>query len=190
MITTTNFKAGQLVRISNLRSLAYGRVAMVMTAEGKERSLVRFADLPKTVSAAPNPAGFTETFATSDLTLITNVPIAALYLLVTIVERDGDRRYAHHCLANGIQGQRQETLADSIAQCWYESGGEWDAAENAWRFDTHHFVLAEDWRELTIAEYINLATDLTDCTPGYTSGPSYGENTEAEYIRRQTRGLD
>ena len=190
MITTTNFKAGQLVRISDPRSLAYGRVAMVMSAEWKGRSLVRFADLPKTESASPNPAGFTETFAISDLTLITNVPIAALYLLVTIVERIGDRRHTHPCLAHGNE-QEQATLANSVACSWYEGcGGHWDKQKAVWRFDTHHFVLAEDWRELTMAEYINLATDLTDCTPGYVPGPSYGENTEAAYIRRQTRGLD
>lgn len=189
MTTTTNFKAGQLVRVNNPRNLAYGRIAMVMTAKGKVRSLVRFADLPKTESASPNPAGFTETFPNDDLTLVHDIPMADFYLLVTIVERNGDRRYVHHCLANGIQGQRQETLADSIAQCWYESGGEWDMATNAWRFDTYHFVLAEDWRELTMAEYINLATDLTDCTPN-NIGASYGEDTEAAYIRRQTHGLD
>lgn len=187
--TTTNFKAGQLVRIGNPRNIAYGRIAMVMTAKDKSRSLVRFADLPKTVSVSPNPTGFTETFLNDDLTLVEDIPMADFYLLVTIVERSGDRRYVHHCLANGIQGQRREMLADSIAQCWYESGGEWDTAENVWRFDTHHFVLAEDWRELTMAEYVNLAADLTDCTPD-NIGESYSEDTEAEYIRRQTRGLD
>lgn len=189
MTTTTNFKANQLVRINDPRSLAYGRVAMVMTAKGKERSLVRFADLPKTESASPNPAGFTETFAISDLTLIANVPIAALYLLVTIVERNGDRRHTHPCLAHGNE-QEQEALANSVAQSWYGDDGHWDKKKLVWRFDTHHFVLAEDWRELTMAEYVNLAIDLTDCTPGYVSGPSYGDNTESEYIRSQTRGMD
>lgn len=187
--TTTNFKAGQLVRIGNPRNFAYGRVAMVMTVKDKSRSLIRFADLPKAVSVSPNPAGFTETFLNNDLTLIEDIPMADFYLLVTIIERNGDRRYVHHCLANGIQGQRRKTLADSIAQCWHESGGEWNTAEDAWRFDTHHFVLAEDWRELTMAEYVNLSVDLPDCTPAYV-GSSYGEDTEAAYIRRQTRRLD
>ena len=188
MATTTNLKAGQLVRINDPRSLAYGRVAMVMTAKGKGRSLVRFADLPKTESASPNPAGFTETFATSDLTLVANVPIAALYLLVKIVERNGDRRHTHQCLAHSNE-QEQATLANSVACSWHGDDGHWDKTKAVWQIAKHHFVLAEDWRELSMAEYINLAADLTDCTPD-NIGESYGENTEAEYIRRQTGGLN
>ena len=64
--------------------------------------------------------------------------------------------------------EQPEALANSISQGWISAaGGKWDEDENVWRFNPHHFIFAEDWREVTIADYINLAHDLDDCTPGY-----------------------
>ena len=183
------FKTGQLVRITDYRNLAYGRIAMVMTAKDKGRSLVRFADLPKPVSAHLDPTGLTAIFRNAELTLISDIPITKLYVLITIVERIGDRRHVCQCLAHSHQAE-QQLLANEVAQCWHSGGGgTWDEDESVYRFTSEHFVFAEDWRELSLAEYINLRSVLTDCTPTYAGSHSYGEDTEAEYIRLQTRGL-
>ncbi len=164
--TTDTIKAGQLARIINPRHLAYGRIGMV-TGGTKQKRVIHFIDLPPNIAnEQTDPTGLVTRIANDELALIAPIPMAAFYLLVTIVERDGDHRHTHQCLAHGKHLQ-QEAVANSIAQCWYESGGEWDEDENVWRFDTHHFVFAEYWRELTMADYINLAHDLTDCTPGY-----------------------
>ncbi|WP_017302059.1 hypothetical protein [Nodosilinea nodulosa] len=182
-------KAGQFVRVTDVRSLAYGRVAVVLMTN-KGRSQVRFADLPKVVSGLTNPKGFVETFSNADLTAVGNFPIAASYLLVTIFERNGGQEYTHYCLAHGEAGQQMEQIAESVAQNWYSDGGEWDENESAYRFKSESYLIAfaQDWEEISVAEYIRLRNVLTDCTPGYI-GPTDGEDTEAEYIRRQTRGL-
>ena len=81
-------------------------------------------------------------------------------------------------------------LAYAVAQHWYDDG-EWDEGASVQSFGPHHFILAEDWKEITLSEYVNLRRSyLRDCTPGYVTISSYGEDIgEADYIRYQTRGL-
>ena len=84
----TRFNVGQLVRVTNLCSLAYGRVAQVVVAEPQPVK-VQFVDLPKSASGSQRCAGSFATFESSELTPVNDVPTAAFYLLVTVVERDG-----------------------------------------------------------------------------------------------------
>ena len=163
---TTRFTVGQLVRVTRLRSLAYGRVAQVLMA-APHQVKVQFADLPKRISAHPNAVGCWAIFKNSDLMPVDDVPAAAFYLLVTVVERRGDRRDVHHCLAHGQSGQQQVEVANSVAQAWYGSGGRWDADEQVYRFGCHHFVLAEDGHEISLSEYVNFQAVLSDRTAGY-----------------------
>ena len=159
---TTRFNVGQLVRVTRIRSLAYGRVAKVVMA-APLRVKVQFVDLPKAATTAQSFAGSLAIFETSELTPIADVPTAAFYLLVTVVERKGDRRYVHHCLAHGQTSQQQVQVANGVAQAWLD-GGRWDADEQVYRFGCHHVVLAEDWREISLAEYVNFRSGLNDCT--------------------------
>lgn len=161
----TELKTGQLVRVNDIRSLAYGRVAFVLTVLRTKDVQVIFTDCPPEASSPKYFNSLIAKFSAQSLTVIDSIPVAALYLLVTIVERDGERRHTQRVLAYSDSSQSQESLANAIAKCWYEIGGEWDESEEVWRFGTHHFVLAEDWRELSVAEYANLATTLPDCTP-------------------------
>ena len=163
---TTRFTIGQFVRVTCIRSLAYGRVAKVLMA-APHQVKVQFADLPKRISAHQNAVGCWAIFKNSDLMPVDDLPIAAFYLLVTVVERRGDRRYVHPCLAHGQSGQQQVEVANSVAQTWYGSGGRWDADEQVYRFGCHHFVLAEDWCEISLAEYANFRAVLRDRTAGY-----------------------
>lgn len=159
---TNRFNVEQLVRVTRLRSLAYGRVATVVMA-APQRVKVQFADLPKEQRATQNAAGSLAIFENSELTPVDDVPAAAFYLLVTVVERRGDRRYVHHCLAHGQTRQQQRQVVDDVAQTWLD-GGKWDADEQVYRFGCHHFVLAEDWHEISLAEYVNFRSVLSDCT--------------------------
>ena len=162
---TTRFTVGQLVRVTRLRGLAFGRVAKVlMTAPHQVK--VQFADLPKALSTNPNAVGCWAILKNSELMPVDDVPAAAFYLLVTVVERRGDRRYVHHCLAHGQSGQQQVEVTNSVARAWYGSGGRWDADEQVYRFSCHHFVLAEDWHEISLAEYVNFRSVLRDLTAG------------------------
>ena len=160
-LMTTRFTVEQLVRVTRIGSLAYGRVARVlMTAPHQVK--VQFADLPKALSANPNAVGCWAIFKNSDLTPVDGVPAAAFYLLVTVVERRGDRRSVHRCLAHGQTRQQQAEVANGVAQAWYGKGGRWDADEQVYRFGCHHFVLTEDWHEISLAEYVNLRVVLSD----------------------------
>lgn len=161
---TTRFTVGQLVRVTRLRSLAYGRVAQVLMA-APHQVKVQFADLPKAISAHQNAVGCWAIFKNSDLMPVDDVPTAAFYLLVTVVERRGDRRYLHHCLAHGQTRQQQVQVANGVAQAWLD-GGRWDADDQVYRFGCHHFILAEDWREISLAEYVSFRAVLSDRTAG------------------------
>ena len=158
----TRFTVDQIVRVTRIRSLAYGRVAKVVMA-APLRVKVQFVDLPKAATIAQSFAGSLAIFETSELTPVDDVPVAAFYLLVTVVERRGNRRYVHHCLAHGQARQQQRQVADAVVQAWLD-GGRWDADEQVYRFGCHHFVLAEDWHEISLAEYVNFRSGLSDCT--------------------------
>ena len=168
----TRFEAGQLVRVSCPYSLAYGRIARVLKTE-QYRVDVQFIDLPKVLSDSQRSDcyGYATVFASNDLTTVASIPEAAFYLLVTVVERDSDRRYVHHCLARGHAGEQQAEVANGVAKGWYGVGGKWDADEQIYRFSTHRFVLSEDWHEISLAEYINwlgaLGDRTTDDTPTF-----------------------
>ncbi|MEO0768497.1 MAG: hypothetical protein AAFY72_03545 [Cyanobacteria bacterium J06649_4] len=159
----TRFEARQLVRMSCPYSLAYGRIARVLKTE-EYRVDVQFVDLPKVLSDSQRSDFCSTVFTSNDLTLVSDIPEAAFYLLVTVVERDGECRYVHHCLAHGQGGQSQTEVANGVAKGWYGIGGKWDADEQVYRFTLHRFVLSEDWHEISLAEYVNLLGVLGDRT--------------------------
>ena len=159
----TRFETGQLVRVSCPYSLAYGRIARVLKTE-QCRVDVQFVDLPKVLSDSQRSDCYSTAFTSNDLTFVSDIPEAAFYLVVTVVERDGDHRYVHRCLAHGQSGQSQAEVANGVAKGWYGIGGRWDTDEQVYRFALHRFVLAEDWHEISLAEYINLLGVLGDRT--------------------------
>lgn len=158
-------KSVQLVRVMNPRHHAYGRIGMVKGSTNS-KWIVCFVDAPQNAENQQiDPTGLAATFTNDELALL-YLPMADFYLLVTIVERHGDRRYEHQCLAHGRDGQQPKAIVNSITQCWIESSGEWDADEQLYRLGTHHFVLAEHWCKITMADYANWSI-LADRTPGY-----------------------
>jgi hypothetical protein len=157
----TRFKVGQIVRVTRTDSLAYGRVAEVVMADSHQVK-VHFVDLPKTIGLAQRAASCFTLFESNELMLVEDVPDAAFYLWVIVVERNGDHRYVHQCLAHGQRRQRHVDVANSVAQHWCD-GGVWDAAAQVYRFSLRRFVLAEDWHEVSLAEYVNLRSLLKVC---------------------------
>lgn len=160
-----NFSIGQWVRVTAVRSLAYGRIAMVV-AGGKSRVQVRFADLPQQVEEPLDPQGLVETFAHAELSLLEDVPPAAFYLVVTIAERNREQHYRHLCLAHGTGQQTPADVAEAIAQTWYPSGGDWDDSENGYVFSSDGWLTAvvEGFQLISAADYINLRMLLADCS--------------------------
>jgi hypothetical protein len=159
----TRFQVGQIVRVTCIRSLAYGRVAKVVMA-APHQIKVQFVDLPKFIDLAQNALGSLALVESNELTLLPDVPAAAFYLLITIVERDGERRYVHQCLAHGQRRQYPQAISDGVAQSWCGISGQWEADEHIHRFSPRRFVLAEDWHEISLAEYVNLRSLLSDRT--------------------------
>lgn len=109
---------GTLVRVTNHRNLAYGRIAMVMSSEDQQ-STVRFADLPKFVESIKDLTvlvGVVETFNNRDLTPIPDIVIANKYVLVTISINILGQPFVHHCLAHGDEEQSRQAIAEFVAQ--------------------------------------------------------------------------
>jgi hypothetical protein len=167
------FKAGQLVRVIDPRNLAYGRVAMVMGGGKPNQSKLRFVDLPKFFEPTDDPytvVATVETFNNSQLETVEDVPIADVYLLIEIDERNEGQEYVHRCLARCAIGQTGEEIAQAIAQCWYDDDaggrGQWDEDIEAYTFfDCALSTSVKQWREISMSEYINIRNVLDDLTP-------------------------
>ena len=99
--TTDTIGAGQLARVINPRHHAYGRIGRV-TGGTRQKRVIRFVDLPPNIAnQQTDPTGLVAKVASNELALIAPIPMAAFYLIVTITERYGDRRYTQCCLAHG-----------------------------------------------------------------------------------------
>ncbi|PZO16896.1 MAG: hypothetical protein DCF25_11925 [Leptolyngbya foveolarum] len=151
--------AGQLVRVTSPRSLAYGRVAMVMTVcDGIQ---VRFADLPQSVAANPNPDGLVQTFSFEELALVEGVPVAAFYLLVTVLTLVGTQEYVRYAIAHGKDNQRTQDVAETVAAMFFGSLGDWDG-EFYLRENSPYASKLADFELITVADYIKLSRTTPD----------------------------
>ena len=162
---TSEFKAGQLVQVKSLRCLAYGRIAMVMTV--REQVQVRFADLPKSVAAEPNPDGFVQRFEPEALAVIEGVPIAAFYLLVTVLTLVGTQAHKRYAIAHGDLGQQPENVAETVAARFFGSLGDWDGEFYLWEGSPYASKLLS-FEHITVADYVTLRRT----TPDYDLGVS------------------
>ncbi|MGB3573664.1 MAG: hypothetical protein WBG63_08035 [Phormidesmis sp.] len=157
------FYAGQLVRIISPRCLAYGRVAMVMTVSDGIR--VRFADLPTSVAASPDPTGLVQTFGVEDLARVEGVPVAAFYLLVTVLTLVGTQEYIRYAISHGNASEQPCDAAETVAANFFGSLGDWDGEFYLWENSPHAAKLV-DFELITVAQYI----ELSRTTPDYDLG--------------------
>ena len=157
------FYAGQLVRVVSPRSLAYGRVAMVMTASDSIQ--VRFADLPASVAASSNPTGLVHTFDAEDLALIEGVPVAACYLLISVSTLVGAQECIRYAIAHGNADEAPEAIANTVAARFFGSLGDWDGEFYLWQNSPHAAKLLK-FELITVAQYI----ELSRTTPDYDLG--------------------
>lgn len=165
---TTNLTPGQIVRVTNNRSTAYGRIARVTADIGGGGFKISFVDLPLTSSSLEVQAS--EMYSNHEyLTPIEGVPSADFYLVIKIAAYPlPDHCYYELCIAHG-NGQNHEQFANSVAQHWYESDSEWDEKSKAYVFllDRRIEVVADNYEEISLAQYIQLRNWMKDCTPGY-----------------------
>ena len=162
----TKFKVGQLVRVKSPHCLAYGRVAMVVIASPVQ---VRFADLPKSVAAEPNPDGFVQRFKPEELAVIEGVPIAAFYLLVTVLTLAGTQESIRYAIAHGDTGQKPEEVAETVAAWFFGSLGDWDG-EFYLREQSPYASKLLSYEEITMADYITLSRTTPDYDLGVCDG--------------------
>ncbi len=163
----TKFKVGQLVRVKSPRCLAYGRVVMVMSVS--DRIQIRFADLPKSVAAEPNPDGFVQRFSPKELEMIEGVPVAAFYLLVTVLTLVGTQEHKRYAIAHGDIGQKPEDVAETVAACFFGSLGDWDG-EFYLREQSPYASKLLSYEEITMANYIMLSRTTPDYDLGVCDG--------------------
>ncbi len=153
------FNAGQLVRVTSPRNLAYGRIAMVMTVCNGIQ--VRFADLPQLVAASPNPVGLMQSFDPEDLVLVEGVPVAAFYLLVTVLTLVGTQEYVRYAIAHVEAGQKSCDVAETIAAMFFGSLGDWDGEFYLWENSPYAAKLV-GFELITVADYIKLSRTVPD----------------------------
>ena len=158
----TQLNAGQLVRVTSPGSLAYGRIAMVLTVHKGVQ--VRFADLPKS-AASLNPAELTQTFKAEELKPIKGVPVASYYLLVTVETIVGAQAYTRYAIAHGQEGEKAYDVAETVAAKFFGSLGNWDGGFYLWEASPYAARL-DGFERITIAQYI----ELSRTTPDYDLG--------------------
>ncbi len=165
-----DFKPGQIVRVNRVESGAFGRIARVVQNIGGNTSKIEFVDLPLgTPSTSEEWTGRTMYSNHEYLTPIEGVPNANFYLVIKIaVYPLPNHCYYELCIAHG-NGKDHEQLANSVAQHWYEGDSEWDEKSKAYVFllDRRVEVVADNWEEISIAQYTQLRNWMKDCTPGY-----------------------
>ncbi len=168
----TNFIPGQIVRVTNKRSMAYGRIARITADIGGGGFKIGFVDFPIDRNVVSSPEVQTEGMYSNHeyLAPVKGVPDAAHYLFVTIVEYNGSFCYHEHCLAHIRSDQTPDQVAGEIARQWYEVGGQWDEEEKAYvftEFDRRITVEHNNHEEISLGQYVQLRNWLRDCTPGY-----------------------
>lgn len=163
---------GQIVKVTNQKSMAYGRIARVVQDIGGGGSKISFVDLPLPDDrATSSPEDWAKEMYSSNeyLLPVEGVPNADFYLVVKIATYPlPDHCYYELCIAHG-NGKKHEQLANDVAQHWYEGDSEWDEKSKAYVFliDRRVEVIADNWEEISITQYIQLRNWMKDCTPGY-----------------------
>ena len=163
---TTPFRAGQLVRVVAPRCLAFGRYGCVLMSD-RQQVQIRFADLPKSIGAEPNPHGFVQVFQAEELAPVTGIPVAAFYLLVTVLTLVGTQEYIRYATAHGGIGHKPEEVAETIAARFFGSLGDWDGDFYLWEGSPYAAKLLS-FEHITVADYVALGHS----TPDYDLGGS------------------
>ena len=133
---------------------------MVMTVCG-DGIQVRFADLPQSVAASPNPVGLMQTFDPEELTLVEGVPVAAFYLLVAVLTLAGTQEHTRYAIAHVEDGQEPCDVAETIAAKFFGSLGDWDGEFYLWANLPYASKLV-DSELITVADYIKLSRTTPD----------------------------
>jgi hypothetical protein len=152
-----SFDAGQMVRVSDPRSLTYGRIGQVLATE-QGQSRIRFAD----------DSGFVFPLSNISLKKVSGIPAAHLYLRVEVlVNINRDVAYSHWCVAVGNAKHSPEELAHAVVRSWYP-GGAWNESDLCLVVEDLGLVVrAKKWKEISAAEYADLraVAAIDDCTP-------------------------
>ena len=159
-----HLEIGQLVKINNYLSPAYGRYGHV--AERMEDTVkIEFADLPLWVKHRSEADGRFMVLHTSAVEAVQGIPVASRYLLITVLTLVGTQEYEHHAIAHVEEGQSMNDVAETVAARFFSSLGEWDGEFYIWA-NTPHAAKLCDFKQITVAEYVELART----TPDYDMG--------------------
>jgi hypothetical protein len=162
----TPFRAGQLVRVVMPRCLAFGRYGCVLMSD-RQQVQIRFADLPKSVAAEPNPNGFVQCFKPEALEVIAGVPVAAFYLLVKVLTLVGTQEHIRYAIAHGDHSQPPAAVAETVVARFFGSLGDWDG-EFYLREGSPYASKLVSFEHITLADYVTLSRT----TPDYNLGVS------------------
>jgi hypothetical protein len=162
------FIARQLVRVTDTRSLAYGRIALVMGGGQPTQAKLRFVDLPRMVEQTDDPhtgVMVIETFNNDQLEAVEGIPIAPFYALIEMNVVDGGRESIEYLLAHGDSAAAIETIFQNVVRTWYDDDAQWDDKMEGYWVEGGLLVSAVALKLISLARYIALNDVLSDCTP-------------------------
>lgn len=154
------FQPGQLVRISDFHSMAYGRYGRVVSVLDNKVA-IKFADMLGLAALK-----FPFTFERSQLEIVEGVPDASFYLLVTMTTV-ANRQVRKHCaIAHGQAHQSPYNVAATIAAKFFDDPNIWDGS---FYFTENPPSPAElvKFELITAADYASLRRTTLDYNLGY-----------------------
>ena len=158
------FYVGQLVRVNNYLSPAFGRYGHIVKETG-DTVQVEFADLPYWVSHGSSTDGRFMSFHVSALEAVQGIPAASRYLLVTVLTLVGTQEYERHAIAHVDKDQEMHDVAETVAAKFFGSLGEWDGRFYIWE-NTLYTARLINFKRITVTQY----AELRRITPDYDLG--------------------
>lgn len=101
--------------------------------------------------------------------MVEGVPVAAFYLLVSVLTLVGTQEYIRYAIAHGELGQQPEAVAKTLAARFFGSLGDWDGEFYLYEGSAYASKLLS-YEEITVADYITLIRT----TPDYDLGDGDG----------------
>lgn len=139
----------QLVRIKDYNSPSLGLYGYIVAVDDMNCQVtVEFASEPELVSRNPKPQW---SFGWADIEVIEDVPIAKLYMLVTILTI-GRGEQLQHVLAHVEDDQLPRDVAETAAARFYGSLGNYDGLFYNWKQQQKSTKLV-DFILISIAQY-------------------------------------
>ena len=148
----------QLVRIKDSDSPSLGRYGYIVAVDELNFQVkVEFVDEPELVSRNPRTQWC---FGWADIEVIEGVPVARLYILVSVLTRVGKQEQVRYVLAHVEDDQQTYDVAETVAARFFGGLGDYNGVFYQW--PTSQSAKLIDFDLTTIGHYHFLSRILPD----------------------------